>query len=221
MIHNTQPPQAQEPPQTLATSTDENDGTVNHSAIAGIISSANARLAATFAAAKPDELPKLDSAHPQQRNATSTASASSSPAVFLPYATIIQADDKTKDNSDDTYDPEYLQLVLNAADEEELAEIDTRYATTLNPQVDGFETAAEFEAAVREHTTLYDEEDDDPEQVHFETPAEFEAAVREHTSLYDEEDEEPHWSDHWSEYFDSYADFIAAANDPNLGDGTD
>ena len=26
---------------------------------------------------------------------------------------------------------------------------------------------------------------------------------------------------HWSEYFDSYADFIATANDPNLGDDTD
>ena len=52
MIHNTQPPQAQEPPQALVTSTDENDGSVNHSAIAGIISSANARLTATFAAAK-------------------------------------------------------------------------------------------------------------------------------------------------------------------------
>ena len=50
---------------------------MNHSAIYGIISSANARLAATFTAAKPDELPKLDSAHPQQRNATSAASTSS------------------------------------------------------------------------------------------------------------------------------------------------
>ena len=135
---------------------------MNHSAIAGIISAANAHLAATFAAAKPDELPKLNSAHPQQRNATSTASAFSSPAVFLTYATIIQADDKTKDNSDDTYDLEYLQLVLNAADEEELDEIDAWYATTHPPQVDDFETAAEFQAAVREHTTLYDEEDDDP-----------------------------------------------------------
>ena len=43
------------------------------------------------------------------------------------------------------------------------------------------------------------------------------AAVREHTSLYDEEDEVTHWSEH----FDSYEDLMAAANDPNLGDGTD
>ena len=216
MIRNTQPPQAQEPPQALATSTNENDGSVNHSAIAGIISSANARLTATFAAAKADELPKLDNAQPQQRNATTTASTSSSPAVFMTYESILQADDNTKDNSD-TYDPEYLQLILNAADEDELAEIDAKYATPHNPQVDGFETAAEFEAAVREHTTLYDEEDDDLDTGQFETFAEFQAAVREHTSLYDEEDEVPHWSEH----FDSYEDFMAAANDPNLGDGTD
>ena len=168
MIRNTQPPQAQEHPQALATSTNEKDGSVNHSASAGIISSANARLTATFTAAKADELPKLDNAQPQQRNATS-ASTSSSPAVFLTYETIIQADDKTKDTSDDTYDPEYLQLVLNAADEDELAEIDARYATPHNPQADGFETAAEFEAAKREHTTLYDEEDDDLDTGQFET----------------------------------------------------
>jgi len=189
---------------------------MNHSAIAGIISSANARLTATFAAAKADELPKLDNAQPQQRNATTTASASSSPAVFMTYETILQADDNTKDNSD-TYDSEYLQLILNAADEDELAEIDAKYATPHNPQVDGFETAAEFEAAVREHTTLYDEEDDDLDTGQFETEAEFRAAVREHTSLYDEEDEVTHWSEHW----DTYEDFMAAANDPNLGDGTD
>ena len=95
--------------------------------------------------------------------------------------------------------------------------IDARYATTHTPQVDDFETAAEFEAAVREHTTLYDEEDDDLDTGQFETEAEFRAAVREHTSLYDEEDEVPHWSEH----FDTYEDFMAAANDPNLGDGTD
>ena len=64
---------------------------------------------------------------------------------------------------------------------------------------------------------MYDEEDDDLDTGQFETEAEFRAAVREHTSLYDEEDEEPHWSD----YFDSYEDFMAAANDPNLGDDTD
>ena len=73
--------------------------------------------------------------------------------------------------------------------EEELGEIDARYATTHPPQVDDFETAAEFQAAVCEHTSLYDEEDEEPA--------------------------------HWSDYFDSYADFVAAANDPNLGDGTD
>ena len=56
-----------------------------------------------------------------------------------------------------------------------------------------------------------------PQVDDFETAAEFQAAVREHTDLYDEEDEEPHWSDH----FDSYANFIATANDPNLGDDTD
>ena len=48
-------------------------------------------------------------------------------------------------------------------------------------------------------------------------PPEFLAALHDVTTLYDAEDADPHWSDS----FDTYADFMAAANDPNLGNSDD
>ena len=68
---------------------------------------------------------------------------------------------------------------------------------------------------------LSDDQDLDSDQI--ETAAEFLAALHEFTTLYDAEDAEdaedadPHWSDS----FDTYADFMAAANDPNLGNSDD
>ena len=207
---NTQP--AQKPLQALSTSTNQHDSSAYNSALAGIISAANTRLAAKFTAAKPGTLPPLNDAKPQgTQHRTATADYSRAAATF-----VLLDEPAIGNDPGYLYDPAYRELILNAVDEEELASIDNMYAQTQTPQhnggLDNFATFAEALAYINNHASeeeLIDHELDSG-QIEIETSDDFEAAQRLYTTQYDAEDAEVNFLDQ----FATAAEALAWVNDP-------
>lgn len=106
------------------------------------------------------------------------------------------------------------------------AKYDCEFTTRNNPlsqtpQQTNAANLANFMAAVNDPNL--GGSDDDSDSDHIQTADEFEAALREFTTLYDMEDaEEPqHAQTRNRKEINTYADFMAAVNDPNLGDSDD
>jgi len=99
----------------------------------------------------------------------------------------------------------YVNDLANEAELQGDAELEDN-ANTQDDYLNGFATAAEALEWVNDPANEHDLIDEgDPDSGHIETAAEFEAALREFTTLYDPEDAEPHWSDNFDTFADFMA----------------